>query len=73
MDFKELKSASRMTNSQISEFSEIPVRTLENWLSKKRTPPDYVVSLLYYKMVNEGVIKGGDNNASPEGSDRQDV
>ena len=72
-DIKALKSASGMTNSQMSEFSGIPVRTLENWLSKKRTPPDYVVSLLCYKMVHEGMVKGGDNNASPERSDRQNV
>lgn len=72
-DIKALKSASGMTNSQIFEFSGIPVRTLENWTSGIRTPSDYVVSLLHYKMVHEGIIKGGDNNASLEGSDRQDV
>lgn len=72
-DIKALKSASGMTNSQMSEFSGIPVRTLENWLSKKRTPPDYVVSLLCYKMMHEGVIKGGDDNASLERPDRTDV
>ncbi len=72
-DIKALKSASGMTNSQMSEFSGIPVRTLENWMSGKRTPPSYVINLLHYKMVREGIVKGGDNNASPERSDRQNV
>lgn len=64
MDFKDLKKKSGMTNAQINEFSGIPVRSLENWTSKKqrRNPPSYVVSLLKYKMEKEGIIKEENDN-----------
>lgn len=65
MDFKELKEKSGMTNAQINEFSEIPERTLENWSSRRRIPPNYVVNLLLYKMIHEGVIKEENNDDVP--------
>lgn len=64
MDFKELKKKSGMTMTQIYEFSGIPVRSQENWTSKKqrRNPPPYVINLLEYKMKKEGIIKEENDN-----------
>lgn len=56
MSIRELKERAGMTTAQLSEFSGIPVRTLENWLCGHRKPPDYVVQLLHYKIVAEGIV-----------------
>ena len=39
-----------MTQKAFSEFFGIPVRTLQDWEAGVRTPPDYVVRLLPYKL-----------------------
>ena len=49
MDVKEIREALKMSRPQFSEWSGIPVRTLENWESGVRVPPAYVVDLLNVK------------------------
>ena len=49
MDVKEMREALKMSRPQFSEWSGIPVRTLENWESGSRVPPSYVVDLLNVK------------------------
>lgn len=41
-----LRSKTGMTQKQFSEFYNIPQRTLEGWESGRRTPAQYVISLL---------------------------
>ena len=51
-----LRTASGMTRKSFSDYFQIPIRTLEDWESNKRTPPAYLVSLIQYKLIKEGLI-----------------
>lgn len=50
---------SNMTQREFAEYFNIPVRTLQNWETRHRNPPDYVVELIKYKMKKErlGMLK----------------
>ena len=58
MTFKELRTASGMTQKQFSEYFNIPKRTIENWEGEKRSCPEYLLELMEYKLKNEGYVKG---------------
>lgn len=49
-EIKKLRKEAGMTQKAFSEFFGIPVRTLQDWEAGVRTPPDYVVRLLPYKL-----------------------
>lgn len=53
MDIKELRQSTRMTQKEFAEYFNIPQRTIENWEGGKRTPPEYVVELMEYKIKKE--------------------
>lgn len=55
--FAELRTLSGMTQAQFSEHFNIPKRTIENWESGVRTPPDYVLELIEYNLRKENIIK----------------
>lgn len=57
MTFKELRSLSGMTQAKFCEYFEIPRRTVEAWDMGERTPPEYVIGLMEYKLRKEGIIK----------------
>lgn len=42
---KELRQQTGMNRREFSEYTKIPVRTLEDWEAGKRTPPEYIVVL----------------------------
>lgn len=46
MEIKELRILSGLSQQAFSDKYKIPKRSIENWESGKRTPPDYVISLL---------------------------
>lgn len=46
MDIKELRNLTNLSQQAFSEKYGIPKRSIENWESGKRTPPEYVISLL---------------------------
>ena len=50
MTVKELREQSRMTQAEFSKFLNIPIRTIQEWEQGRRTPPDYVVELIRYKV-----------------------
>lgn len=56
MIIKELRTASGMTQQAFSEYLEIPKRTIEDWEGERRTPPEYLVKLIEYKLKHEGLI-----------------
>ena len=56
MTIKELRTACGMTITAFSEYLEIPYRTLQDWEREVRTPPEYVVKLIEYKLKHEGLI-----------------
>ena len=56
MTIKELRAASGMTQKEFSDYFNIPRRSIEDWETEKRTPPEYLVNLIEYKLRAEGKI-----------------
>ena len=50
MTFKELREKHNMTLTQISEYFEIPYRTIQNWDGGQRKCPEYLLKLMEYKL-----------------------
>lgn len=46
MEIKEMRELLGISRAEFSRRYGIPLRTLENWESGKRTPPPYVINLL---------------------------
>lgn len=40
-----------------SMYFEIPYRTMQNWELGLREYPDYLLKLMEYKLIHEGLIK----------------
>lgn len=59
---RQLREMSKMTRKDFAEYFNIPQRTLENWESERNTPPDYLVELIEYKLINEGIINSKSDN-----------
>lgn len=56
MTIKELRTTAKMTQKEFSEYFGIPFRSIQNWEGGQRTPPQYLVSLIEYKLKKEGII-----------------
>ena len=56
MTVKDLRTASGMTQKAFSEYFGIPKRTIQNWEGGVNICPDYLLSLLEYKLCREGLI-----------------
>lgn len=54
---KGLREQAGMNRREFSEYTGIPVRTLEDWEAGKRTPPEYVPRLLKYQLLYDKWIK----------------
>lgn len=54
---KELREQTGMNRREFSEYTKIPVRTLEDWEAGKRTPPEYVPRLLHYQLLYDKWVK----------------
>lgn len=46
MTIKEMRKHLNVSRAEFSRRYNIPIRTLEDWENEKRTPPEYVISLL---------------------------
>ena len=57
MTFKELRDLSGMTRNQFCEYFGIPYRTVQSWELGDRVCPEYLLVLMEYKLMNEGLIK----------------
>ena len=53
MNVKEMRALLGISRAEFSRKYDIPVRTLEDWECKKRTPPSYVLSLLERAVVED--------------------
>jgi transcriptional regulator with XRE-family HTH domain len=53
MTIKELRLSTRMTQREFAGYFNIPLRTIENWETGKRNPPEYVAELIRYKIEKE--------------------
>lgn len=55
---KELRKLTGMTRPQFCEYLNIPYRTMQDWELGNRTCPDYLITLIEYKLTREGLLKG---------------
>lgn len=53
MTIKELRSLTGLSQKAFSDKYGIPKRTIEDWETERRTPPEYVIKLLE-RVVKEG-------------------
>ena len=56
MTILELRNATGMSQTAFANYFGIPRRTMQDWEAEKRTPPEYLVQLLIYKLKNENLI-----------------
>jgi DNA-binding transcriptional regulator YiaG len=49
---KELRTKYKLTQKQLSQITEIPLRTIENWEGGQRKCPPYVEKLLTFYLEN---------------------
>ena len=60
---KDLREQKGMSRKEFSEYTGIPVRTLEDWEAGRRTPPEYIPRLIEYQLkYDELVREKGDAN-----------
>lgn len=57
---RQLRGKTGMSRKAFSDYTGIPVRTLEDWEAGKRTPPDYLPRLIAYQLKYDGYISVGD-------------
>ena len=53
MNIKELRTKMEMTQKEFGEYLNIPRRTIQSWELGDRTPPEYVLQLIKYKIEKE--------------------
>lgn len=61
-EFKKLRERSGMTRTQFSKHFGIPYRTIQDWELGNRKCLDYVMKLMEYKLINEGLIRADMEN-----------
>ena len=54
---KRLRKETGMKQVEFAEYFAIPVRTIQEWEHDRRTPPEYLIRLLEYRLRIEGLIK----------------
>ena len=57
---KKLREQSGMNRKEFSEYTKIPVRTLEDWEAGRRNPPEYIPRLLSYQLKFDEMIREGE-------------
>ncbi len=57
MTFKELRALSGMSQRKYAEYFGIPRRTVEDWERGIGHCSTYLLDLMKYKLVNEGIIR----------------
>lgn len=63
---KELRQQTGMNRREFSQYTKIPVRTLEDWEAGKRTPPEYVPRLLSYQLKYDALVREKENDSYEE-------
>ncbi len=59
---KQLRERTGMSRKDFSEYTKIPVRTLEDWEAGRRTPPEYIPRLLEYQIKYDEMVEGVNAN-----------
>lgn len=69
MTIREMITSTGLSQRAFAELLGIPLRTIECWcsesLSSRRTCPDYVLSLIEYKLRNERMLHDTDPDEYP--------
>lgn len=53
MTFNDIITLSGMTNTQLADYFDIPLRTIQHWSAGDRDCPQYLLKLMEYKLNNE--------------------
>ncbi len=56
MDIKDLRKELNMTQSEFGDMFGIPMRTIQEWESGRRKPPDYVLCLIAENLTLKGFL-----------------
>ncbi|MCI5893493.1 MAG: hypothetical protein MRZ66_08880 [Clostridiales bacterium] len=56
-DIIELHKKSGLSQRQFSEMLNIPLRTWESWERNLRTPPQYLIDLIFFKITHSDLSK----------------
>lgn len=51
---KELREKMKATQSDFSEYFEIPLKTVQGWEQGRRNPPNYLVKMMYKLWEKDG-------------------
>lgn len=51
MTIKDFRIMCGLSQKELSEAYEIPIRTVQDWEAGRRKPPEYLVKLLFFKMA----------------------
>ena len=54
---RELRESVGENRTEFSKHTGIPVRTIEDWESGRRTPPEYIPRLIAYQLEYEKLVK----------------
>lgn len=56
MTIKQIRTAVGFTQKQFAEYFGIPKRSIENWEGGQRQCPPYLLELIKYKLIKEGLL-----------------
>ena len=56
MGIKEIRLKVGMNIKQFGEYFKIPYRTVQSWELEERKCPEYLLELIEYKLIKEGMI-----------------
>lgn len=57
MTIKDLIQKSNMTITEFAAYFHISYRTVQDWNAGRRTCSDYLIELMHYKLLHEGIIE----------------
>lgn len=56
VSIKEMRSQTGLSQSKFAAMFEVPIATLKDWEIGRRTPPNYVVSMMEKILLHNGLI-----------------
>ena len=53
---RSLRKAAGLTQAAFADYFGIPLRTIEDWETMRRSCTPYLINLIEYKLIREGLI-----------------
>lgn len=50
---RRLREVTKLSRREFAEHIGIPLRTIEDWESGRRNPPEYVIELIEFRITHE--------------------